>query len=61
MLSLYTDRKRASADVKAIAAEELGEIDRKFVELTGLHQMLGHLVEVCHDDDRPECPISDGL
>lgn len=61
LLSLYTDRDRASADVKAIASEKLGEIDRKIVELTGLRQMLGHLVENCHGDARPECPIIDGL
>lgn len=61
LLSLYTDRDRASADVKAIATEKLGEIDRKIAELTGLREMLGHLVENCHGDDRPECPIIDGL
>lgn len=61
LLSLYTDRDRASADVKAIATEKLGEIDRKIVELTGLRNMLGHLVENCHGDTRPECPIIDGL
>lgn len=61
LLSLYADRDRASADVKAIATEKLGEIDRKIVELTGLRQMLGHLVENCHGDSRPECPIIDGL
>ena len=61
LLSLYTDRDRASADVKAIATEKLGEIDRKIAELTGLRQMLGHLVENCHGDARPECPIIDGL
>lgn len=61
LLSLYTDRDRASADVKAIATEKLGQIDRKIAELTGLRQMLGHLVENCHGDARPECPIIDGL
>ena len=61
LLSLYTDRERASADVKAIATEKLDEIDRKIAELRGLRQMLGHLVETCHGDDRPECPIIDGL
>lgn len=61
LLSLYTDRDRASADVKAIAIEKLGEIDRKIAELTGLREMLGHLVEHCHGDGRPECPIIDGL
>lgn len=61
LLALYTDRDRASADVKAIATEKLGEIDRKIAELTGLREMLGHLVESCHGDARPECPIIDGL
>ncbi|MBS3979749.1 MAG: Cu(I)-responsive transcriptional regulator [Rhodobacteraceae bacterium] len=61
LLSLYTDRDRASADVKAIATEKLGEIDRKIAELTGLLEMLGHLVENCHGDARPDCPIIDGL
>jgi MerR family transcriptional regulator, copper efflux regulator len=61
LLSLYTDRDRASADVKAIATEKLGEIDRKIAELTGLREMLGHLVENCHGDARPDCPIIDGL
>jgi MerR family transcriptional regulator, copper efflux regulator len=61
LLSLYTNRDRASADVKAIATEKLGEIDSKIAELTGLRAMLGHLVENCHGDARPECPIIDGL
>ena len=61
LLSLYSDRDRASADVKAIAQEKLGEIDRKIAELTGLRQMLGHLVTTCHGDARPDCPILDGL
>lgn len=61
LLSLYNDRDRASADVKAIATEKLGEIDRKIAELTGLREMLGHLVENCHGDARPDCPIIDGL
>jgi len=61
LLSLYTDRDRASADVKAIATEKLDEIDRKIAELTGLREILGHLVENCHGDARPECPIIDGL
>lgn len=61
LLSLYTDCDRASADVKAVATEKLGQIDRKIAELTGLRQMLGHLVENCHGDARPDCPIIDGL
>jgi MerR family copper efflux transcriptional regulator len=61
LLSLYSDRERASSDVKTIAKEKLAEIDRKIEELTGLRLMLGHLVDNCHGDARPDCPIIDGL
>ena len=61
LLSLYGDTARESAEVKAIATAKLGEIERKIVELQGLHNMLRHLVANCHGDDRPECPIIEGL
>lgn len=61
LLALYGDRDRESAEVKAIAAIKLGEIERKITELQGLHDMLKHLMASCHGDDRPECPIIDGL
>jgi len=61
LLSLYNDRERESADVKAIAQAKLAEIDRKLEELAGLRDMLRHLVDHCHGDHRPDCPIIDGL
>jgi Cu(I)-responsive transcriptional regulator len=61
LLSLYNDRTRESADVKALAQTKLTEIDRKLEELSGLRDMLRHLVDHCHGDHRPDCPIIDGL
>jgi Cu(I)-responsive transcriptional regulator len=61
LLSLYGDRHRESAEVKAIAEGKLAEIDRKIEELRQLRAVLGHLVDACHGDHRPECPILDGL
>ena len=61
LLSLYADRDRASADVKALAGEHLTRIDRKIAELQGLRATLGRLVSRCHGDDRPDCPILDDL
>ena len=61
LLSLYNDKERESADVKALAEAKLAEIDRKLAELAGLRDMLRHLVEHCHGDHRPDCPIIDGL
>lgn len=61
LLSLYEDRERASADVKRLAEERLGEIDRKIAELEGLKTVLSDLVHRCHGDDRPDCPILSDL
>lgn len=61
LLSLYEDRDRASADVKAVAEDHLGRVNQKIAELQSLRETLSHLVSSCHGDDRPDCPILDGL
>jgi MerR family transcriptional regulator, copper efflux regulator len=61
LLSLYADKRRESADVKAVAEAKLMEIDRKIAELVSLRKTLRHLVHACHGDDRPDCPILDEL
>ena len=61
LLSLYEDRDRASADVKAVAAEHLERIADKIEELQALKSTLETLVTRCHGDNRPDCPILEGL
>jgi len=61
LLSLYEDTNRASSDVKRIATERINLIDRKLHELQSLRDELGHLVETCSGDERPDCPILDQL
>lgn len=61
LLALYEDRGRASADVRQIAGAKLSEIDRKIRELTQLRQTLQTLVQACHGDLRPDCPILEEL
>ena len=61
LLSLYEDKNRASAEVKALAKARLNDIDRKIAELQALRATLGHLIEACHGDQRPDCPILDDL
>lgn len=61
LLSLYEDKHRASADVKAIALKKLSEIDRKVKELNSLRTTLKTLADNCHGDDRPDCPIIDEI
>ncbi len=61
LLSLYEDENRASSDVKAMASEKVTEIDRKIRELKSLKATLKNLVDHCHGDQRPDCPIIDEL
>ena len=61
LLSLYEDRDRASANVKALASEHLDRITRKIEELQALKSTIETLVACCHGDDRPDCPILDDL
>ncbi|MCE7998349.1 MAG: Cu(I)-responsive transcriptional regulator [Rhodobiaceae bacterium] len=61
LLTLYSDRSRASADVKALALAHIEEVDRKIKELQSIRNTLGELATKCHGDDRPDCPIIEEL
>ena len=61
LLTLYSDEKRSSAEVKAIAQKRLLEIEAKQKELEILRKELSNLVQSCNGDDRPNCPIMDYL
>ena len=61
LLALYEDRDRASADVKALAAAHLDQIRAKITELRAMESTLADLVQACHGDHRPDCPILHGL
>ena len=61
LLSLWQDRQRASADVKALAKRHIAELELKIAELNRLRATLDELVSCCHGDARPDCPILDTL
>ncbi len=61
LMSLYEDRDRASADVRAVAKEHLERIADKIDELQALKATLETLVTRCQGNDRPDCPILDDL
>lgn len=61
LLALYRDKERASADVKRVAEEHIGQIDRKIEELAAMRKTLATLARRCHGDERPDCPIIDEL
>ena len=57
LLTLWQDRQRASADVKALATQHIAELNRRIEELVSLRDTLGELVSHCQGDERPDCPI----
>lgn len=61
LLALYGDPDRASADVKAIAQTHIALVEDKIAELQAMKRVLSDLVDKCHGDKRPDCPILDGL
>ena len=61
LVALYRDRGRASSDVKALALQHIGRIDRKLAELRTVRSALADLASRCHGDARPECPILEEL
>ena len=61
LLGLWSDRARASADVKALAEARASELGRKAAVLQAMRDTLLALAAHCHGDERPECPIIDGL
>lgn len=61
LLSLWQDRSRASADVKAVAMAHAAELDEKILALQTMRDTLTHLAEHCHGDARPDCPILEDL
>jgi MerR family copper efflux transcriptional regulator len=61
LLSLWHDAGRASADVKAIALQHVVELEKRITELSEMRDTLAHLAQCCHGDDKPDCPILQGL
>lgn len=57
LLTLWQDRERASADVKALAMQHIDELNRRIEELVSLRDTLSELVSHCQGDHRPDCPI----
>lgn len=61
LLDLWRNQHRASADVKALATAHIEAVDRKIRELERMRDTLLDLTHRCHGDDRPECPILEGI
>ncbi|WP_197047192.1 Cu(I)-responsive transcriptional regulator [Paucibacter sp. KBW04] len=61
LLKLWQNRRRSSADVKRIAQTHIADLERRLAEMTAMKNSLQQLVHCCHGDERPDCPILEGL
>nr|WP_207184664.1 Cu(I)-responsive transcriptional regulator [Rubrivivax gelatinosus] len=61
LIGLWHDRERPSRQVKALAREHLAAVDAKLAELQAVKSTLERLVQCCHGDERPDCPILETL
>ncbi len=61
LLALWQDRGRSSAQVKALAQSHVDELNQRIGELVAMRDTLSHLAVHCHGDDRPDCPILEGI
>ena len=57
LLNLWQNRRRSSAQVKALAERHIADLDAKVRELREMRATLAHLAHCCHGDSRPDCPI----
>lgn len=61
LLRLWGDRERSSCEVKKLALDHIATLDRKIAELQAMRASLTDLADRCQGDDRPHCPILEGL
>ena len=61
LLKLWSDKKRSSADVKALAETHIVELEVRAKQLQQMIGTLKHLVRACSGSLRPNCPIIEEL
>jgi DNA-binding transcriptional MerR regulator len=61
LVSLWQNRRRTSAGVKRIAQKHAEELAQRIEAMQGMQRTLTTLIDCCHGDARPDCPILDDL
>lgn len=61
LLSLWQNKRRTSRKVKELAMDHIRELDERIRELQEIKHAISYLAAHCHGDDRPDCPILEGL
>jgi Cu(I)-responsive transcriptional regulator len=61
LVSLWRNRRRASASVKRIAQQHVLDLSARITAMQAMQRTLQNLLQHCHGDERPDCPILDDL
>lgn len=61
LVSLWHNRRRASASVKRIAQKHVDDLAQRIESMQAMQRTLSSLMQHCHNDERPDCPILDDL
>ncbi|MEN1971128.1 Cu(I)-responsive transcriptional regulator [Luteimonas sp. MJ204] len=61
LLALWSDRSRASAEVKSLALDHARDLGQRIAEMQAMQRTLEELARRCHGNQRPDCPILDDL
>ena len=61
LVGLWHNQARASASVKQIAQDHVDELEKRIQAMQAMRRTLQNLLQHCHGDERPACPILDDL
>ncbi|MEN1929489.1 Cu(I)-responsive transcriptional regulator [Luteimonas sp. MJ250] len=61
LLALWSDRSRASAEVKSLALDHARDLGERIAEMQAMQRTLEELARRCRGNQRPDCPILDDL
>lgn len=61
LLGLWQNKARSSAEVKQLAMKHIQDLEARISEMQAMLMTLQQLAKNCHGDERPDCPIIEGL
>jgi MerR family copper efflux transcriptional regulator len=61
LVTLWQNRRRASASVKRIARKHVDDLAGRIEAMQAMQRTLVTLLDHCQGDERPDCPILDDL
>lgn len=61
LLKLWQNQQRSSQDVRNIAVKHMEDLNQRINEMLAMKRTLEQLIDCCHGNTRPDCPILDEL